>query len=494
MPSSWRAAATWPLCTGSKVPPKMPMVPAPTPSPRAGKGPGGRLSLRIVDELHIRNPHRLPAVSAVAREGVVQPPAIEHALEMREPLGIGHVSHGQQPLELVAGDQKPTLDRLDRKGFGRGWTAIDLERGQRMRHRLTLALLEHAPRRPEQVLDPFTGGGRDGEGAPAKLDQALSKGEHLRCVRYGVHLVQRDQMGAARQSRAVFLELGAHLLVVAPQLVLVAGGGVDDVDQHAGAIDVAKELQAEARSGVRTFDQAGQVRHDEGGVLCKLDDAEHGLEGREGIVGDLRFGGAGGGEERRFAGVWQPEQADIGDQSQLQPEPGGLPRLAQLGEARRLAGRRLEAGIAAATPPAPGDDEALPLGDQVGDRFSLLILDQRPGGNLQHDVDGVLSVPPAATASAAAAGGEVMLEAIVLQGVELPRDLEDDIAATAAVPTIRAPSRHELLAAEAQGTGASVATLHEDLDPVRKHQYEPSRVMIRAVSARPGRATVSSTG
>src|SRR4029077_10816668 len=101
-----------PLCTGSKVPPKMPMS-----------------ALRIVHKLHVRNPHRLPAVGAVAREGVVQPPAIEHALEMRKSLGISHVGHGQQPLELLAGNQKPTLDRRDRKGFGRSWTAIDLERG-----------------------------------------------------------------------------------------------------------------------------------------------------------------------------------------------------------------------------------------------------------------------------------------------------------------------------------------------------------------------------
>src|ERR1700686_2529608 len=115
-------------------------------------------ALWIIDKLHVGNSHGLPAVGTVARQRVVQTPAIEHALEMCQSLGIGHVGHGQQSLELVAGDQEPSLDRLDRERFGGGGTAIDLERGQWLRRRFTLALLEHAPCRPEQVLAPPPGG------------------------------------------------------------------------------------------------------------------------------------------------------------------------------------------------------------------------------------------------------------------------------------------------------------------------------------------------
>src|SRR5207302_7997212 len=83
---------------------------------------------------------------------------------------------------------------------------------------------------------------------------------------------------------------------------------------------------------------------------------------------------------------------------------------------------------------------------------------------------GVLAVPPAPTSPAATAGGKVMLESVVLQGIELPRDLEDDVSATSAVATVRTAARHILLAAEAQGAGTAVASLDEDLDAVRKHR------------------------
>ena len=62
-------------------------------------------------------------------------------------------------------------------------------------------------------------------------------------------------------------------------------------------------------------------------IAAILHDAQHRLEGRKRVIGDLRLGSAGRGEERGFAGIGQPEEADVRDQSQLQPEPGGLPRL-----------------------------------------------------------------------------------------------------------------------------------------------------------------------
>ena len=146
----------------------------------------------------------------------------------------------------------------------------------------------------------------------------------------GIHLVERDQVRATRQRGAVFFELAANLLVIAPQLVLIAGGCIDHVDQHAGPIDMTKKLQSKSCALVSAFDQAGQVRHDEGGVFGELDHTEDRLERREGVVRDLWSGGAGSGEKGRLAGVGQPDQADIGDQSQLEPEPPRLSRLAQL--------------------------------------------------------------------------------------------------------------------------------------------------------------------
>ena len=41
-------------------------------------------------------------------------------------------------------------------------------------------------------------------------------------------------------------------------------GDIDEVDEDAGALDVAEELDAEAGAEVRAFDEAGHVGDDEG--------------------------------------------------------------------------------------------------------------------------------------------------------------------------------------------------------------------------------------
>src|SRR3984893_16254539 len=139
--SSCRAAARCPLCTGSNVPPMMPIV-RESPSPLGGDGRGGGSAFGIIEKFHLGNPHRLPAPCAVFRERVVQPPAVEHALKMRQALGVRHVGHGQQPLQLIPGHSEPALDRLDGKGLGGAGTPVYLERGQR----LGLGLVAPPPR------------------------------------------------------------------------------------------------------------------------------------------------------------------------------------------------------------------------------------------------------------------------------------------------------------------------------------------------------------
>src|SRR5213595_126254 len=105
----------------------MPMLPPPaspsplagegrapaSPSPLAGEGRGGGSAVRIVKKLRVRNPHHLTAAGSVAGQRIVQPPTIEHPLEVRQPLGIGDVRHRQQPLELISRDPKAAIDRLD---------------------------------------------------------------------------------------------------------------------------------------------------------------------------------------------------------------------------------------------------------------------------------------------------------------------------------------------------------------------------------------------
>ena len=58
----------------------------------------------------------------------------------------------------------------------------------------------------------------------------------------------------------------------------------------------------------------------------QADDAELGVQGGEGVVGDFRLGGGDDGQEGGFAGVGQADQTGVGDQFQAQPDPAFLAR------------------------------------------------------------------------------------------------------------------------------------------------------------------------
>jgi hypothetical protein len=61
-----------------------------------------------------------------------------------------------------------------------------------------------------------------------------------------------------------------------------------------------------------------------------------------------------------------------------------------------------------------------------------------------------------------------MLESIVLERIELARDLEDDAATPSAVAAIGTTAGDVFLASKAEGAGAPVTALDEDLDAVGK--------------------------
>ena len=71
-------------------------------------------------------------------------------------------------------------------------------------------------------------------------------------------------------------------------LVGVALGAVDHVDEQPRPLEVGEELVPEADALARTLDQARDVGDRELDAVRRLDGAEHGLERRERVVGDLR--------------------------------------------------------------------------------------------------------------------------------------------------------------------------------------------------------------
>ena len=165
--------------------------------------------------------------------------------------------------------------------------------------------------------------------------------------RQRIRLVERDDLDLVGEAIAVSFEFVAHRLV---GFARVFAGAVDDVQQHAAALDMAEEAVAEPDAVVRALDQPRQIREHEVAIV----DAHHAelrMQGGERIVGDLRLGGADRRKERGLAGIRQPDQAGVGDQLQPQSYCPFFTRKTRIGAARRAIGQRLEIGVA--EPPLP---------------------------------------------------------------------------------------------------------------------------------------------
>ena len=168
-----------------------------------------------------------------------------------------------------------------------------------------------------------------------------------------VDLVERDDHRLVGQARAIVLELVADDAVAGRDILVI---GVDQVEQHAAALDMAEEAVADPGAFGRALDQAGDVGDDELAALV-ADDAELRAGGGEGIGADLGLRVGDGVDEGRLAGVGQPDQAGVGEQLEPQPDPGFLARPAGAVLARRAVGRGLVAGVAAPAVAAAQEDD-----------------------------------------------------------------------------------------------------------------------------------------
>ena len=113
---------------------------------------------------------------------------------------------------------------------------------------------------------------------------------------------------------------------------------------------------------MRALDQSGHVGDHEAAVVAEADHAEIRRQRREGIVGDLRTRRRHARDERRLAGVREADEADVGEQLQLEPQILFLARLAGLHFARRPIRRRREVRVAHAAAAAARDEDALAFG------------------------------------------------------------------------------------------------------------------------------------
>src|SRR6516164_6572609 len=235
------------------------------------------------------------------------------------------------------------------------------------------------------------------------------------------------------------------------------------MEDHRAALDMAEKPGADPGTVAGALDQTGEVGQDDFLVVQPYD-AELRLQRRERIVGDLRPGVRDRSEERRFAGVGQANQANIGDQLQAQPNPGLTAGPAGIGAARRAIGRALVMHVAETAIASLQEDPPLAAARQIGEHLPVLgIHDLGPDRDLQ---DEILTVGAGALAPCPRSAGrcpEMLAIAVVDQGVQIVRRSKDDVAAFAAVAAVGAAELDELRAAKARGPAPAVTTLQVDL-------------------------------
>src|SRR5450759_1567441 len=152
-----------------------------------------------------------------------------------------------------------------------------------------------------------------------------------------IHLRENHAMRLGREVRRVLADLTPQLVVLRLPVHRVDR---DQERQDPGSLDVPEELEAQALPLVRSFDDPRNVRDHERPVVGQLDHTEVGLEGREGVVGDLWASGGDNREERGLARVRLTDESHVGDQLELHLDRVDYALFARLPFSRRLVGGR----------------------------------------------------------------------------------------------------------------------------------------------------------
>jgi hypothetical protein len=179
-------------------------------------------------------------------------------------------------------------------------------------------------------------------------------------------------------------------------------GAVDDVCEHRGALDVPQEVQAQTLALRRPGDQSGHVGDGED-AMADIDHTEVRLQRGEGVVSDLRLRRRQNADQGGLTGRGESDESDVRHGLQLDGDVLDLTGLTEQSEAGGLAGSGDQRRVAEATVTAGGDDDALTLGDHVGDDLTLVVEDDGAGGYPEDQVlaTGTVAVVPGTVAALA---------------------------------------------------------------------------------------------
>ena len=134
----------------------------------------------------------------------------------------------------------------------------------------------------------------------------------------------------------------------------------------------------------RPFDQSGDVGDGELGSRWRLDRPEHGLQGGERIVGNLRSRIRDATQERRLSGVRHAGEGRIRDELEAQLQGAVAPRKPGLGEPWRLSGGGRKLRVPPPSGAATRSDEPQARPVEIGDELTALVQKLRADRQLEH--------------------------------------------------------------------------------------------------------------
>ena len=206
--------------------------------------------------------------------------------------------------------------------------------------------------------------------------------------------------------------------------------------QQAAPVDMPQEVVAQTGALAGTFNDAGDVRHDEADALVHIHHPQIGIQGGEMVVGDLGMGLCHHAQQRGFAHVGEAHQSHVRQQLQLQHHIMAFAGQACLGEAGHLTGGRGEMLVAPTAAAALAQHIGLVVGHVLDDLVGLGVAHQRAPGHADGETLAVLAGLAAALTVHAVIGHILALVAEIHQGGHVVVHLQNNGAAVAAVTAV----------------------------------------------------------
>ena len=273
---------------------------------------------------------------------------------------------------------------------------------------------------------------------------------------FEVKLVHGHDVGTLDEHWRELRDLGAHCFQVAPRLGRRA---VQYVDQRFRALDMAQESLAKACPLCRAFDQTRDVGEHEAKAI-DLGDAKLRIERCEGIVGDFGARRSERTQERGFARIRRADEADVGDQLQVERDLQLVALQPLLRVVRRAPRCALEVDVATAPGTAPRDHRLGAWCVQVRQHPAVSADGDRSHRDFQCDVGSVASGLATAGPRNACFGVPARAALVQREIADVVCRVEDYRAAAPAITAVRTASRHKRFASERSRTPAAVTAAH----------------------------------